>query len=60
MSCRNIVQQRAREQGASDHAAGKPCNSEKYQARPGSAWDTWYRQGYEASQQAADGHTPDQ
>lgn len=38
---------RAQKQAERDFTAGGPCDPERYHARPGSAWATWYTSHYE-------------
>lgn len=47
MSLHEYTQKRAEQQGALDAHKGLECDPQKHGAREGSAWDTWYRQGYE-------------
>ena len=47
MSNHERSKQRARFAGYQDKQQGEPCNPQRFGAKAGSAFDTWYRDGYD-------------
>lgn len=51
---RENTKRKAGEAAMADLNNGRPCDSRRYCARPGSAWDTWYTDQYRAGLIARD------